>query len=357
MPATIYDIAQEAGVSIATVSRVFNKSPKVSGKTRDKVLRVARSMGYHPQGFAQGLARKHKNNIMALVPVISNYFFMEVLGGIQDKLAEHDFDLNIINVTSNQVLFEQIEHVLKQRMAEGYLFISIHLNDHQWQSLREYDIPISLVDEFHSNFDSVSVDSVEGAYTATKYLLDQGYENVAMLAARESSKPIRDRVQGFKRAMQDAGRQVEEDMIIAADTDYRDGFTERGGYHAMRKILKLEPRADACFCASDIQAVGAIKAMKDAEREIPLISFDDIAIAEYVELSTMRQPMYDMGFLATEKLIDRLSNPGKHVSHTVFSPQIIIRSSSEVSDNASESKSIENHQRKERKRSPKNVPT
>lgn len=329
MPATIYDIAQEAGVSIATVSRVFNNSPKVTAKTREKVMRVARSMGYYPQAYAQGLAKKKKNNIMAIAPVMSNYFFMEVLGGIQDKLAEYEFDLNIINVTSNRVLIEQVEHVLKQRMAEGYLFISVHLSNDEWQKLKNYSVPISLVDEYHIEFNSVSVDSVEGAYAATNYLINKGLRKIALLGARETSKPIKDRKQGYIRALQDAGINVDESLIISSKTDYRDGFTEKGGYEAMQTLLRTRPNAEGCFCASDIQAVGAIKAMKDEGRHIPLISFDDIALAEYVELSTMHQPMYDMGYLATDKLIEQMTNENSLVSHTVFSPQMIVRSSSE----------------------------
>jgi len=330
LPATIYDIAKEANVSIATVSRVFNNSTKVSPKTRENVMRVARSMGYYPQAYAQGLAKKKKNNIVAIAPVMSNYFFMEVLGGIQDKLAEYEFDLNIINVTSNRVLIEQVEYVLKQRMAEGYLFISVHLSNEEWQELKKYNMPMSLVDEYHIDFNSVSVDSVEGAFTATNYLIKKGYHRISLLGARETSKPIKERKQGYMRALQDAGISVDENLIVASKTDYRDGFTEKGGYEAMKTLLENEPTVEACLCASDIQAVGAIKAMKDAGRYVPLISFDDIALAEYVELSTMHQPMYDMGYLATEKLIGQMTNEKSMVSHTVFSPQLVIRSSSEA---------------------------
>jgi LacI family transcriptional regulator len=99
LASTIYDIAAKAGVSIATVSRVFNQSTSVSQKTRNKVLKVAESVGYHPQAYAQGLASKKLNTIMAVVPVMSNYFFMEILGGIQDKLTQLGYELSIFNVT------------------------------------------------------------------------------------------------------------------------------------------------------------------------------------------------------------------------------------------------------------------
>ena len=328
MASTIYDIAAKAGVSIATVSRVFNQSTNVSQKTRNKVLKVAESVGYHPQAYAQGLASKKLNTIMAVVPVISNYFFMEILGGIQDKLTKLGYDLSIFNVTgTGEVFFEQVEHVIRRRAAEGYLFISIHLHADQWDKLQKYPVPITLVDEFYEGFDSVSVDNVQGAYTATKTLLDAGYEKVGMISALDTSKPIKDRIKGYKLAFEDSGKIFDSSLIISGDTDYRDGFTERGGYTAMQRMNELHPRVDACFCTSDIQAVGALKAMEDLDISIPLIGYDDIEISEYIGLSTVRQPMRDMGFIATQTLIERMNNEEKSISQTMYSPKLILRKS------------------------------
>lgn len=328
MASTIYDIAAKAGVSIATVSRVFNQSTNVSQKTRNKVLKVAESVGYHPQAYAQGLASKKLNTIMAVVPVISNYFFMEILGGIQDKLTRLGYDLSIFNVTgTGDVFFEQVEHVIRRRAAEGYLFISIHLHPDQWDKLQKYPVPITLVDEFYEGFDSVSVDNVQGAYAATKTLLDAGYEKVGMISALDTSKPIKDRIKGYKLAFEDSGKIFDSSLIISGDTDYRDGFTERGGYTAMQRMNELHPRVDACFCTSDIQAVGALKAMEDLDISIPLIGYDDIEISEYIGLSTVRQPMRDMGFIATQTLIERMNNEEKSISQTMYSPKLILRKS------------------------------
>lgn len=326
MSATIYDIAREAGVSIATVSRVFNNNENVSDKTRKKILAIAESMGYHPRAFAQGLARKRSRMITALVPVISNYFFMEVLGGIQDALVQYDYDLNIYNITSANDQLEQIEYVLKKGMADGYLFISLHLKEPQWKRLKRYQVPITLVDEYDSEFDSVSVDSIEGAYTATKYFINNGFRRISMISAYPNAKPSRDRLLGYKRALEDAGRMIDGDLIVTGDDLDRDGFTEKAGYEAMNKLIQMTDPPDACFCSSDIQAVGALKAQTDVKVTIPLISFDDIQIAHYLGLSTMKQPMYEMGKLATHKLIERIRDVEKVVSHTVFSPELILRS-------------------------------
>lgn len=327
MASTIYDIAEKAGVSIATVSRVFNQSESVSDSTRKKVLEIAEAVGYHPQAYAQGLASRKNNTIMAVVPVISNYFFMEVLSGIQDKLSDLGYELNIFNVRAEENLFEQVEHVLKKRWAEGYLFISIHLLEAEWRKLIRYNVPITLIDEHFEGFDSVSVDNVQGAYRATKSLIEAGHKNLAMLSALKSSKPIHDRLEGFQKALSEKGLEFCDSMVVSGDTLYRDGFTERGGYEAMVKMLTMDVIPDACFCASDIQAVGALKAMEDIGKKIPIIGYDDIELSEYIGLSTIRQPMRDMGFFATQTLVDRMSNSNKAISQTIYSPELILRSS------------------------------
>jgi len=328
MASTIYDIAEKAGVSIATVSRVFSQSNNVSEKTRDKVLKIAESVGYHPQAYAQGLASKKSNTIMAVVPVMSNYFFMEILGGIQDKLTKLGYELTIYNVTgTGDNFFQQVEHVIRRRAAEGYLFISIHLNPNQWDRLQKYPVPITLIDEFYEGFDSVSVDNVQGAYKATKAFIDSGYQKIGMISALASSKPIQDRIKGYELAFEDSDIDFDPSLVVSGNADYRDGFTEKGGYEAMKHMIQEHPSLDACFCASDIQAVGALKAMDDLEVSIPLIGYDDIEISEYIGLSTIRQPMRDMGAIATQTLLERMNNDKKAISQTLYSPQLILRKS------------------------------
>jgi LacI family transcriptional regulator len=314
-------------VSIATVSRVFNQSISVSDVTRKRVLKVAEAVGYHPQVYAQGLASQKSNTIMAVVPVISNYFFMEILGGIQDKLADQTYELTIFNVTAGDQLFEDIEHILKRKWAEGYLFISIHLNHNQWEKLKRFDVPITLIDEHHEGFDSVSVDNVQGAYRATKSLIEKGFRRIAILSALQTSKPMRDRLIGYQKALEDNGIKFDPSYVIVGTSLYRDGFTEKHGYEAMCKMLAMDNPPEACFSASDIQAIGALKAMKDMDSYIPIIGYDDIELAEYIGLSTIRQPMKDMAFVATENIVERLKNKEKSFSQTIYSPELILRTS------------------------------
>jgi len=327
---TIYDIAREAGVSIATVSRVFNDNPNVSAVTRERVLRIAQERGYHPKAIAQGLARRHTKTIMALVPMLSNYFFMEVLAGLQDRISNSEYDLHIFNIkgfTSADELHDQLEYVMRKGQADAYILVSCHLRDEQWKSLlKRYKAPVVLLDEHHDAYDSISVDSIQGAYLATKYLLDQGYQRVCVIAASENSKPIQDRVAGYFKAMTEAGFGQEDMRIYRGDDTYRDGFSEMDGFQAMIKILEDPDGPDAVFCTSDIQSLGALKAMQDVGRSIPLVSFDDIQIAHFLGLTTMRQPMYEMGNLAIEYLLERLEGgSAEPPKNTVFLPELIVR--------------------------------
>ncbi|NGP87030.1 LacI family DNA-binding transcriptional regulator [Fodinibius halophilus] len=330
---TIYDIAKKAGVSIATVSRVMNKSEGIADKTRKKVLKVADELGYHPQAYAQGLARKKKNIIMVVVPVLSNYFFMEVLSGIQDEISNYDYDLNIFNIQNDgNNMFEQVENILKRQWADGYLFISTHLRDHQLEKLESYDVPLTLVDEDYSGIDSVSVDNQQGIQQAMQYFLAQGLRRIAMISALKSSKPGEERIEGYKKELRKADIPVDENLIVAGDSMYRDGFSEQNGYEAMLKLIDLKNPPEACFCSSDIQAVGAIKAMKERGVHIPIIGYDDITISNYIGLSTIRQPMHDMGAFATKNLVERMQNKKEGPIQKIYSPELILRSSTEIRD-------------------------
>ena len=327
---TIYDIAKKAGVSIATVSRVVNKSEGISEDTREKVLKVADELGYYPQAYAQGLARKKKNIIMVVVPVLSNYFFMEVLAGIQDEISNHDYDLNIFNVQSHgDNMFSQVENIIKRQWADGYLFISTHLRDHQLEKLKDYDMPITLIDESYEGMDSVAVDNEEGIDKAMNYFLENGLRRIGMISGLKSSKPGQQRIDGYCNALEDANLEVDEELIVTGDSMDRDGFTEQNGYEAMMKLLKMANPPEACFCASDIQAVGALKAMEEKNNYIPIIGYDDITISNYIGLSTIRQPMHDMGVLATQKLVNRMHDKDIAPTQKVFSPELILRSSTQ----------------------------
>ena len=203
------------------------------------------------------------------------------------------------------------------------------MRDHQLKQLKKYDMPITLIDEDYDEIDSVTVDNEEGIQKAMQYFLDKGYTRIGMISALKSSKPGEQRIKGYKKALEEAGVAVDEDLIMAGDSMYRDGFSEQDGYEAMMKLLELPDPPEACFCSSDIQAVGAMKAMEEKGKYIPTIGYDDITISNYVGLSTIRQPMYEMGVYATKRLMKRMEDPKMEPEQKVFDPKLILRSSVE----------------------------
>lgn len=332
MGVTIYDIAREAHVGIGTVSRVFNNHPSVSEETRARVLRVANRLNYRPHPYARGLARKRTNSILAVVPFFTTFFFVEVLQGVQSKLAEVDCDLILYGVNHPDQVGSSLRRNAIRGRVDGILFFSMKMPEEFAEQYVEMKTPIVLVDTFHENFDSLSVENVQGEYVATKHLISLGHKRIGMLNANLESVPARERLQGFQKALKEAGLTPDSALVKRSASPRLDGFTRETGYELMKEFLTLGSlMPTAIVVASDIQAVGALAAINEAGLHCPddiaLIGFDDIVLAGSLGLTTMRQPMYEMGSLAIERLMQRMNEPEQPPSHMTFTPKLVIRQS------------------------------
>lgn len=332
MAVTIYDIAERAGVSIATVSRVFSGQGRVAERTRQRVFAVAREIGYEPNASARNLARQTTEVVAAVVPMLTSYFFMEVIRGVQDRLSEAAYDLLVFTSRAPEEVDAQLGRATQRGRADGLLLCSTPLTDERARQLQSADLPVVLVDSAHPDFDSVSVNNRAGGQAATQHLLDQGYERIAHIAPNPISVPGLERRAGYEDALREAGLDVDERLIVTSDEAEQHGFTREAGYDAMQELLRRPQRPDAVFAASDVQALGALRALREAGLRVPedvaLIGFDDIRTSAYVGLSTMSQPMYEMGKVATDKLLKRIEDPRRPVSHTTFSAQLLVRETS-----------------------------
>ena len=326
---TIYDIAEQAGVSIATVSRVFNQHPRVSDRTRERVFEVAERLDYQPHVSARSLARQNTNLISAVVPMMTSYFFMEVIRGLQDRLDESAYDLLVYASRTLGKVDGQLARAAQKGRADGVLLCSTPLTEKRLDRLRAAATPVVLVDSFHPDVDSVSVDNRRGGAIAARHLLDLGRERIGLILPHPDSVPARDRRDGYLDAFQEAGREVDEALIVECGEERDHGYSREAGYDAMRELLARGARPDAVFAASDVQALGALKAIREAglhaPQDIALVGFDDIRTSAYVGLSTLRQPMYEMGKLAIEKLFRRIAEPDRPPSHTTFTPRLVTR--------------------------------
>ncbi len=328
MAATIYDIAERAGVSTATVSRVLNKTSEVRAATRDRVLEAAEALNYQPHASAQNLARQRTNYIAVVAPVVANYFYMRVMRGIQHVLAEENYDLMIHVPPHPEHADKRLESALQPGRSDGVLLLSTPPSESWAKRLRNADRPTVLVDAHHPDIESIAVDNERGGYKATEHLLSLGYERIAHITAHPEPPPATQRRRGYERALEAAGRSVDDALIAAADA-LPFAFAEKGGYRAMQTLLEQRPRPDAVFAASDMQAVGALRAVHDAGLTVPddiaIVGFDDIDLSEFVGLTTLRQPAQAIGRRAAEALLRHIESPNHPVSSTVLAPQLIVR--------------------------------
>lgn len=339
MSTTIYDIAERADVSTATVSRVFNDESGVSDQTRERVRDAAEALNYQPHASAQNLARQHTNQIAIVAPVVANYFYMHVMRGIQYVLADRDMDLMVHAPTNAQGLIHErpdaqnlntrLARALQPGRNDGILLLSVPVSDEWADRLVEAAQAVVLVDTDHPSFESFTVDNEQGGYEATQHLIDRGYEQIGHITVEYDPPPARLRRKGYKRALQDDGRSV-DDRLIAASDERPFAFSEKGGYRAMKTLLNSRRPPDAVFAASDMQAMGAMRAAREADLHVPddlaVVGFDDIELSRGVGLTTLRQPARAMGTRAAENLLRRIENDGGGpVSSTVFTPELIVR--------------------------------
>lgn len=326
MPPTIYDIADRANVSTATVSRVFNDESGVAPETRERVLEAARALDYRPHASAQSLARQKTNLIAVVVPVLAQQFYMGVLRGVQDALAQSDFDLLVYAPSRPGQMETHLRRASQRGRSDGLLFLSTQVTSGILDHLQSTPQEVVLVDTEHPEFESISLDNEEGGYRATRHLIELGYQRVAHITAdHPEPPPAQKRRQGYQRALDEADRSP----TVARGKKEPFAFEKKGGYQAMNTLLDRQPLPDAVFCSSDMLAIGAQQALQEGGYRVPtdvaLVGFDDLDVSEYVGLTTIHQPLLDFGKLGIEKLLGRIEDPQRTVSSTVFAPELVVR--------------------------------
>ena len=336
MQITIYDVAKKAGVGIGTVSRVINNSPQISPKTRDKVRKVIRELNYKPSVMARGLARKCTNSIACIVPSFTGYFYFEILNGVQKAISKKGYDLILYSVDLFEKKEEIFKRTIRERRVDGVIIISMTISDTYAKKFIQSKLPLALIDSFHKDLDSIAIENREGARIATNHLIKLGHKKLGMINGSLNSIPAKIRLDGYMDALAEHDIQPDKRFIINFDSSnsselqHNDGFNKAAGYSAMKTILNHgNNRPTAVFIASDIQAVGAIRAIREKGLRIPddiaIVGFDDIELSEYMGLTTVHQPMFEMGKLAAMRLTSKISGTNSKGLKKVFSTKLVIR--------------------------------
>ena len=331
MAVTIYDVARHAGVGIGTVSRTINGSSQISRGTKEKVLRAIQELKYEPHALARGLARRKTNTIAVILPSFTGYFYFELLKGIQSALSNSAYDMILYNVESPDKTDLFLKRTLKERRVDGVILISLDISEKDVQRFLKAQFPIVLVDRSHDRLESIIVQNKAGAYLATEYLISLGHQCIGMIDGQLHSAPAKVRLDGYKDALSKNKMTFNDQyLVISEDYNDKDGFNREAGYQAMQKLLNLEGDCPtAVFISSDIQAAGAIRAVREKGKEIPsdiaIVGFDDIEIAEYLGLTTIHQPLFEMGKMACSQLLDKIEDFSLPAKQHTLSTHLVIR--------------------------------
>ncbi len=330
---TIQQIAELAEVSRSTVSRVLNDHPSVRPEVRDRVLQVIGEQGYAPQAAARSLASKRTNTLGLLIPrsaaiIFSDPFFGQVIQGMTEASSKRGYFL-MLTMVSGAMEHDFYKRVLRSRSVDGLLMVSSDIDDPILPLLIKDDLPLLLIGD-HPYLNPVNwIDSEnrEGARIATTHLVGLGHRRIAAITGFLQMSSAIDRFNGYKQALLEANLPVLAELIEHGD------YTQESGYQAMRRLLLATPRPTAVFAANDMMAMGALRAIHEAGLSVPndvaMVGFDDIPMAAFANppLTTMRQPIAEMGALAANTLIDQLENLAEPGAQIRLPTKLVVRNS------------------------------
>lgn len=310
MKKTIKDIAKEAGVSIATVSFIVNgKDQHISDATRQRVKDVMKKYNYIPNAMAGSLVTRRTGIIGLILPDITNPFFPGIARGAEDRANEEGYSIIFCNTDDKIEVEEKYIESLTSKMVDGIIIAHSSNSDQMGEILERTQIPVILIDR---DFDSknilgkVLVNNKDGALQAVCHMVEKGYRKIAYLSGSLKTQTAMDRLEGYKEALREKNLPVVEELIKYGE--YRVEWGRKG----IEELLTEKQDFDAVFCGNDLIAIGAMKELLKHGYRVPedkgVMGFDDIYMSQMVEpeLTTVKQPNYEMGYQAVDLLIRHL---------------------------------------------------
>lgn len=328
MSITIRDVAQAAGVSTATVSRALRGLPNVDDQTRQRVQKVAAELDYVISPSASRLASGRTGSVAIITPYIARWFFSTVLSGVESVLQEAGIDPLLMSVSNAAGQLRLPAAPRLRRRVDGALVIAIPAEDRQLHDILALGMPTSLIGVSVEGVPSVTIDDVQAGRIATQHLVNLGHERIGVIAGAPIEAPFtaeHDRLRGFQEAMRDA------DLPIDPMLEAFGYFTIPGGEQAMTALLTQKNPPTAVFAMSDEMAFGAMKAMRShglaPGKDISLVGIDGHDMSEFLDLTTVVQPVQDLGRIAAEALVAQLASPdAEATSGAIRLPtQLIVR--------------------------------
>ncbi|WP_408606437.1 ribose operon transcriptional repressor RbsR [Erwinia typographi] len=328
--ATMKDVARLAGVSTSTVSHVINNNRFVSEAVREKVTTAISQLNYAPSALARSLKINQTRTIGMLLTASSNPFYAEVVRGVERSCYERGYSLILCNTDGDEDRMNRSLETLLQKRVDGLLIMCTESHIPSAEILTRYpSIPSVMMDwsPFDGGSDIIQDNSLLGGEMATRYLINRGYTRIACIAGPQDKTPARLRLEGFYKAMAQAGLPVLPGYRVDGDLEFQ------GGYNAMNQLLSVNPVPEAVFTSNDAMAVGVYHALFQAGLSVPqdiaVIGYDDIELARYMTppLTTIHQPKDELGELAIDTLLHRLAQPGGSQQLLVLTPELVERGS------------------------------
>lgn len=333
--ATILDIARILNVSASTVSRALHDHPSISMETKKAVVELAEELKYQPNLLALSLLNKKTNSIGIIVPEITSFYFATVINGVQDMVAAAGYNLMISQSNESVEQEKKIINDLSLVRVDGFLISpsSETVNFDHFDKLKDNDVPIVIFDRdcLGCEADKVLVDDYDGALQAVDYLVKTGCKRIAHITGPSNLSVSRHRLAGYTDALKRNGIEIQHELIVSSG-----GFSPEHGIESAKSILSLKNQPDAIFAVNDGVAIGAMAVIKELGKKIPgdisVVGFDDEPYSSYFTpaLTSVWQPVYDMGMLSAKILLNRFSSGDTEVKfrREILKPELIIRESS-----------------------------
>jgi LacI family transcriptional regulator len=331
MTMNLEQIAKLSGVSRSTVSRVINNDPNVSVGTREKVMQVVKRVNYTPNAAARGLAAGRTHVLGLVIPMgvsalFTDPYFPILIQGVSSACNAREYSV-MLWLAEPEYERRMIRQIMYSGLVDGVIVSSMLLNDSLVQALSDGDLPFMLVGRHPTDACAsyVDADNIGGAREAVTHLLRLGRTRVATITGPQNMIAGADRLAGYLAALRDRGVISDPGLIVEGD------FTEAGGYRAMQQLLSH--RLDAVFAASDITAIGALRALREAGLRVPedvaVVGFDDLPQSARTEppLTSVRQPIYRLGATAVDSLLDLFEYPDSPPRRIVLPTELVVRTS------------------------------
>ncbi len=324
---TIRDVAQLAGVSHQTVSRVINQYDRINPETRKKVDDAIEVLGYHPSAIARSMSYGGTRTFACISPNLTDYTFASMIEGAETYAREHGYFLISATAPDASSFQNLVEQLVQSRRTEGLLVINPYA-DKRYLYLPK-DVPVVLLGARPrtKGLASVALDDKQGGYLATKHLLSLGHKQIALISGPLEEDCVQDRINGYKKALDEAGLPFEKELIYSGD------WSATSGQVGVENLIKQGMNFSAIFAQNDRMATGAIHFMQKIDWRIPedvsIVGFDDMPLSSYFNpsITTIRQDVPILGHNAVRLLINKKENPGEEIQQLLYTPELVIRNS------------------------------